>query len=364
MNAAKSPALRGPSNARFLVLWFLLGNLIALGALALQLTDPGSDLSDVLRVGIDSPAGPFIESELGPVRMTNGQGHDGQYSYLIARDPLDLDGLARLADDGGYRFRRALYGWLAGGFGLLPPREALIGLAFWSILGVGLASAALADIASSLGTATWVVGGVIANIGLWLSVQLATADALAMGLALLGVSLMLRRRETAAAWVMAAAVLTKDSYLLFPLALGGWMVAALGFRRAIAFVLPSLGALISWALWLQLRTGDGFSLKGNLGVPLRGLMQALPWSSGPDLVLGAIALLGLALSVTGVFLTRDRMLGWLAIPWILTAILSSSLVWQEGNNAARALAANWTLGFLMLGYRLTSGREAAQSEAE
>ena len=118
--------------------------------------------------------------------------------------------------------RRALYGWLAGGFGLFPPQAALIGLAAWTIVGFGVATAATADVASLLGARWWAVLGVLGNLGLWLSVQLATADALAVALAMLAVSLALRKRTGWAVLALAGAALTKDAYLLFALGLAGW----------------------------------------------------------------------------------------------------------------------------------------------
>ena len=92
--------------------WFLVGVLVAGFALRSQLRAVDGELAFVLRVGHESSTRPFIEEELGPVPLTEGLGHDGQYSDLIARDPLGLDGLPDLADDGAYRYRRALLdGW-------------------------------------------------------------------------------------------------------------------------------------------------------------------------------------------------------------------------------------------------------------
>ncbi len=129
--------------------------LVAVFALWTQLRTVEGELSFVLRVGHESGARQLIEEDLGSIPLTEGLGHDGQYSYLIARDPFGLDGLPALADDGAYRYRRALYGWLSGGFGLLPPQSALIGLVLWSVIGFGAATAATADVAGLIGARSW-----------------------------------------------------------------------------------------------------------------------------------------------------------------------------------------------------------------
>ena len=116
-------------------------------------------------------------------------GHDGQFSYLIAVDPLGRGPAPDLFDHGAYRYRRILLPALGGGFGLFDGEAALAGLIVWSAVGMGLATAAIADLGASFGTRPWVVAGVLANPGVWLSVQLLTPDVLALGLALTGVAL-------------------------------------------------------------------------------------------------------------------------------------------------------------------------------
>ena len=342
------------------LIWFTVGIAVGTVALMLQLGTPGAYLSDILRVGEASPTRALIASELGTLHYAQGQGHDGQYSYLVARDPLAQHGLASLADDGGYRFRRALYSWLAGGFGSLTPKGTLWGLAMWSILGLGIATAAIDEIARVLGARQWAVVGVVANLGLWLSVQLATADALAIGLALAGVALVLHDKTWLAAFAFAAAVLTKDTYLTFPLTVSAWLLTTRRRRDALVAFLPAVLVLLGWSLWLQLQIGHGFSLKGNLSWPVAGLVESLPWQSPVTGSLVVMTLLGFVIAAAGIVLARHPLLAWLTAPWILTGLLSSRLVWQEGNNAARALAPLWALGFLSLALWAAQGRSTSR----
>lgn len=326
--------------------WFFLGILVAAFALWSQLRTVDGNLTAVLRVGTESEARPFIDEELDTL-MARGLGHDGQFYYLIARDPFGLNGLPELADDGAYRYRRALYGWLAGGFGLLPPQATLIGLVIWTMVGFGVATAATADVATLLGARSWAVVGVLGNLGLWLSVQLATADALAMALATVAVGLALRRRT---GWVMvalAAAALTKDVYLLFSFGLAGWMFFDGRRRLAVTTALASIAPLALWIGWLSWQVGNGLSAKDNFSWPLEGLIESLSeWDTTVDLVQAVVALAALIGAITVVYVTHHRLISWLTIPWILVAFISSSVVWRDGNNAVRAFAPLWLLTWL------------------
>jgi hypothetical protein len=332
-----------------LVLWFILGLGVGTGALAAVLATPGAELPTILQVGENSATRTLVESELGQIPEVQGPGHDGQYSYLIARDPFALH-YTNLADNGGYRYRKALYSWLAGGFGLLSPQATLWGLALLAIIGVGLASAAIADIATSIDASLFAVAGVLANAGLWLSVQLATSDALAVGLSLIGVALVLRRKPGLAGWIFAAAVLAKDAFLLFPAALFAWAVLSSRYKIALRVFVPPVVALTLWSVWLAHETGGGLSMKGGLDMPFLGLLRSFESSDGLNLVLAGVALFGIALAVTGFSLDRSPMLRSLIAPWVLIAIVSSVLVWKDGNNAVRVFASDWALGFLAVAH--------------
>ena len=328
--------------------WFIVGVLVAGFAVWSQTNTVDGDLSFMLRVGNESAARPFIEGELGPIPLTKGLGHDGQYSYLIARDPFGLDGLPDLADDGAYRYRRALYGWLAGGFGLFSPEAALIGLVAWTMVGFGVATAATADVALLLGARFWAVLGVLGNLGMWLSVQLATADALALALAMVAVSLVLRRRNGWALVCLAAAALTKDAYVLFAVGLGGWMLFEGRPRPAFALAVVPAIPLALWIGWLSWQVGNGLSAKDNFSWPLVGLVESFSeWETSGDLVQAMVALTALVGAMILIVATRHRLIAWLAFPWIVVALVSSVVVWGDGNNAVRVFAPLWL--FMWLG---------------
>jgi MFS family permease len=332
---------------RTLLAWALLGLVVGVFAQWTQLRGVDWDLNAVLRVGAESEARNVIVEELGSVPVTRGTGHDGQYFYLIARDPWAGKGYADLTDDGGYRFRRPLYGWLAGGFGTFSPRMTLIGLAVVAIFGMALAAAATADVASLLGTRWWAVFGVLGNLGLWLSVQLVTADALAMALAMLAVSLALRDRTGWAVLALAAAALTKDAYLLFAIGLGGWRFFEHKRQSAVALAVVPAIPLMLWVAWLARQVDGSLSAKDNFAWPLVGLIESFSqWETTSDLVQAIVALLAMAGALIIVVVTRHRLLGWLTVPWVVVALISSVVVWGDGNNAVRVFAPLWLFTWL------------------
>ncbi len=177
------------------------------------------------------------------------------------------------------------------------------------------------------------VVGVLGNLGLWLSVQLATADTLAMALAMLAVSLALRHRVGWAMVALAAAALTKDAYLLFAIGLAGWLFFSGRRRPAVTMALVTITPLALWIAWLSWQVGDGLSSKDNFSWPLVGLIESFSeWETTGDLVQALVALLALAGALFVVSAIRHRLIGWLTIPWIFVALISSVVVWGDGNN--------------------------------
>jgi hypothetical protein len=351
------PSVASTSSAQRAVLWFAAGLLVA--ALAHLTQGSLQEPALTLRVGADSAASQFISGELGSIPLTEGTGYDGRYSYLVARDPFALEGLADLEGIGGYRFRRVLYSWLGGGFGLLPPRGVVWGLIAWSALGFAASAAALSMLTDLLGARWWMPLGALASVGLLLSVQLSTADALALGLGLWGVVLWLRGRVGWALVALATAALTKEYYLLFAIGVIGWDLRRRGWRVSIGSLVVTAVPLGAWVVWLALHTGDALSSQDNLSLPFVGIVQgAAKWASRGDVALGTLTLASAIAATVAVAVARDRLLSWLTIPWILLALVSSANVWQFGSNAIRVFAPLWALSWVAIAVLITRPHEA------
>lgn len=334
---------------------FVLATLLALVVVTAVAWANGG-LSALLTVGEDFPIKDYIVADLGDVQLASGAGHDGQQYYGIARDPLGIGQVPDLVDNPSYRYLHILYPALAGGFGLFSPDATVTAMVMLAVGGFGLAAAAAVRLAGLLGGLSVVGALAVVNIGLLLSVRFLLPDALALGLALLGVTYAVSGRDRFAGPMVALAVLAKPTYLVFPLALGMWTWRLNRHRFWWLAALPAVPAGM-WAAYVFLRFG--FSTGGNLGLPLAGLVGGADlWA---DRTMGDIALAGAAVAVlvVGAWLavvTRDSMLRWLLAGWVGIGVLSSELVWEFGNNILRVVAPTWPLSAVAAAVYFSSSR--------
>jgi hypothetical protein len=131
------------------------------------------------------------------------------------------------------------------------------------------------------------------------------------------------------------AALTKDVSILTPLGLSFFPHP----RRWLTAALP-IGALIVWALILNVSLGNGFTARGNLSLPLSGLLSASGNWSEFDASEWVYLLFAIASAAAGVVvgITSRNWLRWSVLAWAALGLISSSWVWDFGNNAARVLA--------------------------
>jgi hypothetical protein len=319
-----------------------------------------------------------MQRELGPIVTPDRIGHDGQLYYLIARDPFAGRSTVRVLeafDNNGsrYRYRRILFPLLAGGCGQFGAKATLTGMIILVVLGMGLATAAAADLAWQLRLRGGAAFLAAFNIGALISAMILTADALALGLAMSGIALSMRRRFAVAILAFSLSALTKEIYVIVPLSVAAWQTSErrAGVAAWIA-VIPML-SLMAWSIWVWLSLPESPDQARHLGLPLIGILNSVPhWKQfvGHDYVqlfLAAYALITLAVAATMLAVGRDPTLRWVAAPWILVAACATVAVWKVPGNAARGLSILWPLGMLLLVHRLrlssmsrsdTSGREA------
>jgi hypothetical protein len=215
----------------------------------------------------DAPYAPAFRGERsGPGAMLNA--HDGQAFGSLALDPLLAHperwkgGRAEL----GYRAARPVLGWLVlvTSFGSKTAVEW--SLLAWTAIGIGLIAAAalvLADRWQRKGD--WVpllllLPGVVMQL-----LYGGLCDALAAGLALLGLAWWMDGRDRAAVVVLCVAGLTRESALLVPLAL----ILATGWRRRTMFLAAPFLAYAGWVsvVWLRLRVWPNQARPDGLGLP-------------------------------------------------------------------------------------------------
>ncbi|MDH3498956.1 MAG: hypothetical protein OEM97_02440 [Acidimicrobiia bacterium] len=306
-----------------------------------QIRALGGGLAALLSVGESSAMRPLIESELGNVAMVPDAGHDGQTVYLIARDPLGRGAAPTVMDHAGFRYRRILYPALGGLGGILSADATVLGLTVTAMFAFGFACAGTAALAMSFGLSDRLAAAAVLCPGLWLSVQLLTVDALAVGLALSGLALFRFQRFKWALTVLVLATLAKDQMLLIPLAAAAWSGTKGHTRNAALLATIPTGALLLWSTIANTAVGAGFTARGNLDWPFRGLAQSIPvWPhvGASDRFLAWFTVGSLAVAVVTIWLNRSNILSFLLAPWVALAAVSSNWVWELGNNVARVYA--------------------------
>ena len=161
-----------------------------------------------------------------------------------------------------------------------------------------------------------------------------THDAMAMVLMLVALYTVATRRKVAIAG-FALSGLTKDVFLATP--------AGLAFshdRRRWPLILLPAAFLTLWMMWLTFTMGEGFTGRGNLAFPFSGILEATSvWThlGVEEWVYLAFALASVAVGLV-VASTRASWLRWSILAWSGIGVVSSSWVWDFGNNAARAFA--------------------------
>ena len=335
------------------IFWMVIGVGMALAFMYVQ--SQGSWAS-LLRVGTRNPALTRIESELGPVRPPDPIGHDGQLTYLVARDPFgraDTPAIISAIDNNGpaYRYRRILVPLLAGGFGTLDGKATLFLMVALVAAGVGFSYVAIADLAFQ----HKVTGGIallaMINAGALNASMLLMVDTMALGLALGGLALASRRRPWASAVALACAALTKETYSLVPLSLAMWHLSHKRYAVA-ALNASSVAPIALWSIWSTLSLAGGAGGDGNLGVPFKGLVQAIPhWMNErfpPEIVLAVFVLLTFTGAAICLARSPRRLFQYLIAPWLVLGLCSTLLVWGKPHNAARSFAILWPLVVLSI----------------
>ena len=337
--------------------WALVALAIGLMAQIAQVRETGA-IEASLRVGVDAPEREIVQEDLGQdLILATGPGHDGYHYFLAARDPFALNEARHFAYP-AHRHRR-IFGPLLGGLGgTLSARATVFGLSAVGLVGFALTAGAIASIGRHLRSRWWSPIGAITSIGLMLSLQLVTADALATGLGLTAVALVLRSRFGLSIVGMSLAVLTKETSMLFALGMAVWLWSEGRKRQAIAVVAIPASVLLVWMSYLEIRLGNAFTARDSLDIPLRGLWTSIgTWRPGSDRLFGWIAVLSVLVAVVGVAVARHRVVSALTIPWIAIALSTGAAIWMDGNNAVRVFAPCWLLGFVGIAHAVASHGE-------
>lgn len=317
---------------------FMVGIAVALVVQLVFAANNGGPTA-LLHVGVESNLHPVITNELEGVRLWPAQGHDGKFSYAIAREPFNF--AASAVDHPAYRYRRYLYSLLGGGFGLLSPTGTLYGLMLVAAIGFGLTTAASAAWARQLGAGDWSVIVGFVNLGILAGVLQLSADPLAFGLAMTGAALLLRNRLAWALVFFVLAAWSKEVYLLIPVAVAAWETWEGRWRRALLVAgVPGLFTL-AWSAALVLAFPQTSLTNSAFSVPFVGIAKAFAqadsaFSFGSQVLMWTLILVAtLACAVA-----RHRLVTTLTVAWLALAIVSHEQIWFQ--DSIRAFAPLFT----------------------
>jgi hypothetical protein len=314
--------------------------------------DARSGFTSLLRFGDD-----FTDSRLPavaklPIVSVPGLGYDGQFYAQLAvePDPRAPD-LQKVLDLPRYRARRILLPWIAHGLSAGNPWWALN---VYALLNVGAWLVAAWWLGRRLATEGWrglaVWTACLFSVGALDSVRFALTDLPAMLTILIAVDLSLRGRKTAAAVLLGAGGMVRETTVLaaplllrpWPRDRSSWLAGAA--RGLIAF-LP-LALWVGWLLW-KMPADTGTGVEGNFDWPGFALGRHLftcfaaiyTGTMDPRYIFGAIAVLGLAYQSCFVLsrLKQDSVWISVAAPFAVLFWLLGDSVWHGYWAAERAL---------------------------
>lgn len=211
----------------------------------------------------------------------NTVGYDGQFYAFIATDPV---GARPYLDNSAYRYSRPVYPLLAGVAAGWNPGVVPWTLLALGIVGVVAATFALATIAGHQAISPWYGALAGAYPGLFLAVSHDLAEALAYGLLCLGLMAWTvgHRRVVAASLLFGIAGATRETTLIFPLVLIGWLaVRERRFREGVKVGCLALAPYVLIKVGLAVWLGSwGYARATQLThVPFIGLARQWPWDA-------------------------------------------------------------------------------------
>jgi hypothetical protein len=298
----------------------------------------------------DTPAQIAYPSQiLGRPVVSDGLAHDGKYFFAQANDPwyLEPERHAVVLDAPLYRAQRMLFPTIAGGFGLFPPEVILWSTIVINVLAMAVGAVIAARLATLWGFSPWLGIWVPMNIGLLLELNLGNAGVLAYTCCLAGLLTLEVERTWLAALLFAAAALTREAMVLFPLGvLALWWVERR--RPPWRLVLVPALAMSIWHLYIRIRlsgiegSGVGAGTRA-LAPPFVDLFRAARvWATDPKYVVLNATIIVILVAFVPLALRSRLPIVWGALPFVgLIAVISFN-VWKETYDFPRAFAPVFT----------------------
>jgi hypothetical protein len=202
--------------------------------------------------------------------------YDGQFYWGIAVDPLATGDVHQAFDTASYRYGHPLLGWLGW---LVSAGQARAAPA--ALLAVGLAALVAAAVGASLlgqafGRQGWEGMFVAANPGLLYAAVHDLAEPLSAALLLGGLLAYTRNRRLLAAVCFGLLVLSKEQFVLVPLAVAAWeLLRARGRIRDTWIFAACILPAACWWIYARIQLGAWFTTGAALALPFVGWTRAV-----------------------------------------------------------------------------------------
>jgi hypothetical protein len=341
--------------ARTVVRWAAYGLAIHVVLSGLFLLKYDGNAQWFVHFGKEGSVMPVAREVFGrDLLVPHEDGHDGQAFWLLARDPLLLDGKTVVApnlDRPGYRAQRILYPALAAPWRLAGEQALTWGLLVTNLVIVFVGGAIAASLALTLRAPPRASLAFALSPGVFVAVIMDGSDALALA-ALLGAILALVGERKRPGWAVVAGVvaaLAKEPTIagLVGIAI---VIRTVPLKWRIALVAVPTAATAAWAFYARWRLGWPPSGVQEFAFPFYGYVDAYrrgwrPVGNWADAVIAA-ALIPLALIVIRRWLNRGGILLSAAIPFVAMIPFFSGQVLDLAVNTMRAAGPPITLLWL------------------
>jgi len=235
-----------------------------------------------------------------------GIGYDGQFSYILATNPL---GSIEDLDQPAYRYQRILHPLLVRIVSL-----GQVGLVPWVMLGLNLCftvvcCVALGQLLSMRGASPWWSLVFLFSLGYLLTMRMDLLEPMAIGLALSGWIFYEKKKLIPAILLFAMSGLTKEVGLIFPFALAVWELTRRNLVRGVGLIVGSFAPYILWYLILLNWLGST-QIQIAQSTPMLIPFYGLRYVEDP--------------------ITRIIVLLWVVLPAILGGVWVILDVWRNG----------------------------------
>ncbi len=297
------------------------------------------------------PMADWIEQDLGQTPYPTNP-HDGQFSYIIARNGLNCGIICQYFDDPAYRIKRILYPLISGGGGYFSSKITFLLLISYQLIFFALAATYFNRILKLKQYSKYLLIFWFLSPGLLLSMRILNCEILAVALSFMAIYYFLVGDYKVTLLLLTLTILSKEVYFSTACSLACYeLFVNRSWKKSLSFLFIPLVLPMIWYSYLSFIYGMSNPLRSNFTWPFVGIFESSKiWSLGiEELELVFFSLLVLILGLLLTCFSKLTLWSYLIIPWILIAICASSWIWIFGNNSVRSFTIIFYFFLLLIG---------------